>query len=87
MELVGWAGAFFLSICAIPLAVEAALTKRANYLWTFLSLWLIGEVLCGAYAYMKSAQVSLWPLLVNYGINIVCILIVMVYNDNKEIRL
>lgn len=41
----------------------------------FLALWLAGEILAAIYVYPKQD----YPLLFNYGLNIICLVVVIRY--------
>lgn len=77
MEFIGWFGGILLAICGAPLAWEAWRTGNVGHslTWTFLNLWFWGEVLVFAYVLPQ----WLWPLIVNYGFNILCILVIAYY--------
>lgn len=72
-EIIGWAGATLLALCALPEAYRAYVTGECTLSWTFLLMWGIGEVLALVYTILKSRKVRLFPLLFNYGLNIVFI--------------
>jgi uncharacterized protein with PQ loop repeat len=76
MQLLGWIGGIALAICAAPQAWKAFSTMDSSdfSIW-FLALWLLGEVclLCYTWGLRK------WPLRLNYGSNIVFILIILRY--------
>lgn len=76
MEIIGWLGAALFAICGLPQAVQCAREGHARGLnWFFLLAWLGGEVLTIAYVWPKMDV----PLLANYFINLVFLLIMLRY--------
>ena len=76
MELIGWLGSGLLALCAIPLAWECFKQRHANGISnTFIAMWMLGEILTFAYVLPKQD----YPLLLNYSLNIVCLLVVIRY--------
>lgn len=80
LELVG---SILLAICGIPAAWQAWKTGTASFPWAFLWCWLMGEVLLFVWA-LVGGHVILAGL--NYGPNIVAILVIITYNNRQEIR-
>jgi uncharacterized protein with PQ loop repeat len=69
IESIGWIGAFFFSICAIPQAWQSFKEKHSNGLSVmFLVYWLLGEVFMLTYV-MLQPELDL-PLFVNYVVNL-----------------
>jgi len=79
-EVVGWLGSLMLATCALPLAIEAYKNKRIALNRAFFHLWLWGEVLVCAYLLHQGPS----PLLINYTVNIICLLIVGRYRVNVQ---
>jgi uncharacterized protein with PQ loop repeat len=76
MITIGWIGSVLLALCAIPLAWQCYKQKHADGISNmFLAMWLAGEILTAAYVLPKKD----YPLLFNYGLNIVCLLVVIRY--------
>lgn len=76
MELIGWIGSSLLALCAIPLAWECFKQKHANGISNmFIAMWMLGELLTFAYILPKQD----YPLLLNYSLNIICLLVVIRY--------
>ena len=76
LELIGWIGTSLLAMCALPLAYESYKNKHSNGISNiFIAMWLIGELLTFAYVLPKKE----YPLLFNYGLNIVCLAVVIRY--------
>ena len=76
MEIIGWIGSILLALCAVPLAWTSYWNKNSNGISNaFLTMWLVGELLTAAYVLPKKD----YPLLFNYGLNIVCLAIVIRY--------
>lgn len=76
MELIGWLGSILLAACGMPLAWQSFKQKHSNGISnTFLAMWLVGELLTFAYILPKQD----YPLLFNYSLNIICIVVVIRY--------
>jgi uncharacterized protein with PQ loop repeat len=76
LELVGWAGAVLLAVCGVPQAVHSFKHKHSFGLtWTFLLMWLIGEVLTLLYV-LPTGRL---PLLFNYAANIAAVGVIVYY--------
>lgn len=68
--MMGWIGSALLSICAIPLAVDALKGRVVQLNRGFYWCWFGGEV---------ALAISYWQepaLLMNYSVNIICLIIV-----------
>jgi len=75
IELIGWIGAILLATCGIPQLIKAIRTRRFEGLSViFLFWWLFGEVFVLFYIIHKAFR---WPLLFNYGINIIIIFVIL----------
>jgi uncharacterized protein with PQ loop repeat len=77
MELIGWIGGMLLAVCALPQVIKVAKEQNADGM-SHLNLWLwcIGEIFM--LVYVLTQQFSL-PLLVNYCLNLIFVLIMMYY--------
>jgi uncharacterized protein with PQ loop repeat len=77
MEILGWLGGIFLSICAFPQVIKVSREKNADGM-SHLNLWLwfFGEVFMLLYVVFQ--QFSL-PLLLNYSLNLVFVTIMIYY--------
>jgi uncharacterized protein with PQ loop repeat len=77
MEILGWLGGIFLSICAFPQVIKVSREKNADGM-SHLNLWLwfFGEVFMLLYIVFQ--QFSL-PLLLNYSLNLVFVTIMIYY--------
>lgn len=76
MDTIGWLGALCFSLCALPQAIQSYRQGHSKGLaWSFLLLWLAGEVLTMIYIWPK----MLWPLMVNYIFNLICLLVIIRY--------
>jgi len=76
-EYIGWLGAFFFAICAIPQVVKTYRTHKVDDLsWLFLLLWFLGEIFTFAYIIIDDIGFGIthFPLYVNYLFNIVLVL-------------
>lgn len=77
IELIGWVGAILFALCGLPQAWMAWKNKNSDGLaWGFLLMWFGGEVLTFTYVMTKS---DVLPLLVNYTLNFVFLLIILWY--------
>lgn len=82
MEIIGWIGSIFLALCSVPLAWESYKQKHSDGISNaFLTMWLVGELLTAAYVLPKQD----YPLLLNYGLNIVCLIVVVRYKFNTAV--
>ncbi|MFA6089485.1 MAG: PQ-loop domain-containing transporter [Candidatus Woesearchaeota archaeon] len=76
-QWLGWVGAFFFAICAVPQVVKTWKTKRTKDLsWLFLIFWLLGEILTFVYILIDDYLLGIkhFPLYLNYAFNIVLVL-------------
>lgn len=74
LEVVGWVGGILFAGCGVPQAWQCYRQKHADGLsWTFLLMWLVGEVLTTIYVWPTQQ----WPLLFNYGVNLACLLVIL----------
>lgn len=81
MNSIGWLGSFLLSICGLPLAYDSHKSKSAKGIsWSFLLLWLAGEVLTFFYVLPKKVVL---PLIFNYGLNIIFICVIIFYKAKE----
>lgn len=75
IEFIGWTGAFLLATCGLPQLVKTFKTRNFDGLsLVFLFWWLFGEILILFYVMQKAFR---WPLILNYGINIIIIFIIL----------
>ena len=78
IEALGYIAGFLFAFCAFPQAIQSCKeghSRGINNL--FLWMWFLGEVLMTAYVYLKHGLDM--PLLINYWINTVLILVIMKY--------
>lgn len=69
IDAVGWLGGTMLAICSLPAAFSVYKKGNAEGLDSaFLHLWAWGEILTLSYVVVKAPE---WPLLFNYGLNII----------------
>jgi lipid-A-disaccharide synthase-like uncharacterized protein len=80
MEIIAALGSMCFAICGIPAAVDARRRKECNYPWSFLLLWLVGEILTLIYI----VHIREYLLIINYGINLLCLLVLMRYNRVRK---
>jgi len=75
--LLGSVGGFCMAICAVPQCIDAYRSGVVvGISYGFLLLWLLGEVCLLGYNYLELGMDPF--LLLNYGINIVCIVYLLV---------
>ena len=77
MEILGWVGGLCLAVCAFPQAIKVFKEKNADgtshvMLW----LWMIGELFTLLYVIFEKFS---YPLLINYSLNIVFIVVIFYY--------
>lgn len=78
MHLMGWVGSMLLAGCGLPQAVLCWRQGNAEALsWGFLGMWLGGEVL--TFGYVLSFQAPSYPLVFNYSVNILALLVIFRY--------
>lgn len=76
--MVAYIGSLLLSLCAIPLAVDAIKGRHIKMNPYFFYSWFFGEVLLATAYYHDTA------LMINYSVNIICLLIVKVKECKDE---
>lgn len=77
-DLIGWIGGLMFALCALPQALKSYKEGNSRGIsWLFLFMWLIGELFTFIYVFNK----HLWdfPLLINYALNILFIIIILKY--------
>jgi hypothetical protein len=83
-ELFGWIGSFLLSVCGFPEVVKAIRNKRCDLSGWFIGMWGAGEIAALIYTVEKSQYVSLVPLLLNYGLNILFVTVFVLYKIRRK---
>ncbi|MFA5259417.1 MAG: PQ-loop repeat-containing protein [Candidatus Pacearchaeota archaeon] len=83
IEIIGWTGAVLLATCGLPQLIKTIQTKNFSGLsLTFIVWWLLGEIFTLTYIVYTAWR---WPLLFNYGINIiVCIIMLILFLSAKK---
>jgi len=77
IDLLGWIGSICLGLCALPQAYHSWKTKSsAGLSLSFLVLWILGEIATLIYILCTTIQI---PLIVNYSVNLICLLIIVKY--------
>ena len=78
IEIIGWLGSMLFAFCAWPQTSKVYNEKHAHGLsgW-FLAMWLAGEVLC--FIYVALQQTLQYPLLANYFINFLMLLVIIYF--------
>lgn len=78
MYIIGWIGSILLSICGIPQAWKCYKQGHGNGLsYAFIWTWFVGEIITAIYVYCEHGMDL--PLLANYSMNIILILIILKY--------
>jgi uncharacterized protein with PQ loop repeat len=78
MEIIGWIGSMLFAFCALPQCIMVYKQKHAHGLsWAFLLMWMLGEILC--FCYVALQPMMQVPLLANYVINFVMLIIIIWY--------
>jgi len=78
MEFIGWFSAFFLGICGLPQAWHSYKVGKADDVsLAFLLTWISGEIL--GTIYVLCFDKIPYPLLVNYLLNTIIIVVVLRY--------
>ncbi len=82
IEVLGAIGSVCFAVCGVPAAISALRHKTVDYDWTFLGLWALGELSMIGYA------LGTWQpwLLLNYGGNGLCLVIIIYYNKKGGLR-
>ena len=76
LSIAGWIGSLLLAFCAVPQAIQSYRQKHSHGISKlFLMMWMVGEILTAAYILPKKD----YPLLVNYAINIACLVVISKY--------
>lgn len=90
-HVLGWIGAFFFAICAVPQVIKTWKTKKADDLaWMFLIFWLGGELLTFAYIIIDDIllKITHFPLYINYLFNMISVVYLIyakyAYNDDNK---
>lgn len=77
MEIIGWIGGMLLATCAFPQVIKVSREGHADGMSDLnVWLWCIGEIFM--LVYVLFVQFSL-PLLLNYGLNLIFVLVIMYY--------
>ncbi len=76
LEALSWIGGLLLAVCGIPQAWKSYKEGHSTGIsWAFLWMWFWGEVFVLIYVFPQ----YLWPLILNYGLNIIIIGIILWY--------
>ena len=75
---IGRIGSLLLAGCAFPAVIDVIKTGNGNgYDGTFIGMWVGGEILC--LIYTLNQEKRLYPLILNYIVNIILISIIVFY--------
>ena len=80
MEVIGWIGGIFLSLCAVPEMLRAIKDKQCYIGHGMLFLWGVGEICLFIYEFKTMA----YARMINYLFNIICISILYYYKLRKQ---
>lgn len=76
MNIIGWIGSIMLAICGVPQLIKTRRDGHAEGIsLPFLGLWFGGELLTLGYV----APSLDWPLMANYGANVILVGIIGYY--------
>ena len=84
IDIISWAGSICFALCGIPQAWQSYRQGHSNGLsWPFLILWFMGELFTIIYV---AVEVRSLPLLVNYGCNFLCLVVVIRYRVRPRVN-
>lgn len=84
IEIIGWVGSVCFSLCALPQVIKCYRQGHAHGLdSTFLWLWFIGEIAMLIYTALSFDSLQ---LLLNYGFNLICLIIILKYRLFPRIK-
>ena len=83
IENIGWTGSMLLALCALPQAYKSVKEGHSRGVsGLFLIMWLLGEILMQIYVgYVHGYDM---PLLVNYWINTLFVVIILKYKMKER---
>jgi len=82
LEVIGWLGAFFFAICAVPQTIQCIREGHSDGLsWLFLIFWLLGEIFMTIYVWPTGDL----PLLSNYIVNLILTSVIFYYKVHPRI--
>lgn len=86
IELIGFVGAFLFAVCAVPQAIQSYKLGHSDGLSAlFITLWTSGEVFTLAYVLLKHGLD--WPLILNYGANLLFLVVIIRYKLKPRVEL
>jgi uncharacterized protein with PQ loop repeat len=74
---IGYVGSIMLALCGAPQAWDCIVTGQANISTGTVALWAGGEIL--TIIYLVWSKIMTKPLAVNYGCNMLFLIIIMYY--------
>lgn len=78
IDILGWIAGILFAFCGLPQAIRSRREGHSEGLHSItLTMWASGEVLSLAYVYLKHGLD--WPLLFNYGVNLIFLVIIIKY--------
>ncbi|CAN5466229.1 hypothetical protein BH09PSE6_BH09PSE6_17940 [soil metagenome] len=82
MNAIGWLGGICLAVCCLPQAWHCYRTGNADGVSTWMiGLWLAGELLTLGYVLPRWDM----PLIVNYSVNVMAILVIAKYKMKPRV--
>ena len=77
IELIGWLGNIIFAVSGIPQALKCFQQGHAKGVsHAMIWLWVVGEILAMIYGHLRDLPT---PLLLNYSINLICLLVILRY--------
>lgn len=77
LEVTGWIGSLAFSFCGVPQAYQSYKQKSSEGINKyFLLLWFIGEILTIAYVLGRYGYEAPTPLMFNYVVNFLTLLVI-----------
>jgi uncharacterized protein with PQ loop repeat len=73
--MIGMIGNLCLTFCAVPELIRTIKDRRCHIGWGFLSMWLIGEILCFFYGW----ELMELPLIINYSFNLIVASVMIIF--------
>lgn len=82
INYLGWIGGIMFALCALPQVIQCFKQKHAEGVsLIFLLLWLFGEIFTLIYVLFNHGLDL--PLIVNYILNIIFIVIIIYYKNKR----
>lgn len=75
MNNIGLLGSLFLTFCAVPELWRTIKDRECHLGWGFLTMWLLGEILCFFYGF----ELNEIPLIINYTFNLIVVSVMFTF--------